>query len=156
MELSTPLMGIIFIVAMLAPVAYLIMSAMGKDKKVIKSVKQLSQAQGVNLKTIDVIGNCVIGVDEVSKKLVFTSKRNPSEDLKIINMENVKECRSKTIRQTDKTLDWVGLELTENTGKQEIQFYNEHDDNELSRDPHACLQQAKRWENILQPLLKAS
>ena len=156
MEFSATLVGIIITLLMLVPVAILIMSASGKDKKVKKSVMQLSQTNGINLKTIDVIGNCVIGVDEVSKKLVYTSKTNPSADFKIINMEDVKDCRVKSIKQTDKTLDWVGLELVEKTGKREISFYNEHDESELSTDAFVCLQDAKRWESTLKPFLKAS
>ena len=156
MELSSTLVGIIITVVMLVPVAFLIMNSTGKDKKVMKSVKQLSQTNGINLKNIEVIGNCVIGVDEVSRKLVYTSKRNPSADFKIINMEDVKECRAKTIKQNDKTLDWVGLEFVEKSGRSEIVFYNEHDENELSKDGFVCLQDAKRWESTLRPLLKAS
>ncbi|MCB0466418.1 MAG: hypothetical protein KDC78_12210 [Aequorivita sp.] len=156
MEFSATLVGIIITLLMLVPVAYLIMVSSGKDNKVKKSVSQLSQSNGINLKTIDVIGNCVIGVDETSKKLVYTSKRNPSADYKIVNMEDVKDCRAKSIKQTEKTLDWVGLELVEKTGKLEIPFYNEHDENEISKDAFVCLQDAKRWENTLRPLLKAS
>ncbi|MDC7999747.1 hypothetical protein POV26_01735 [Aequorivita todarodis] len=156
MEFSATLVGIIIVLLMLVPVAFLIMSTSGKDNKVKKSVKQLSQTNGIQLKSIDVIGNCVIGVDEISKKLVYTSKRNPSADFKIVNMEEVKDCRAKTIKQSEKTLDWVGLELVEKTGKREIPFYNEYDENELSKDPFVCLQTAKRWESTLRPLLKAS
>lgn len=156
MEFSSTLVGIIITVVMLVPVVFLIMSATGNDKKVIKSVKQLSETNGITLKTIEVIGNCVIGVDEVSKKLVFTSKSNPSADFKIINMEDVKDCRAKIIKQTDKTLDWVGLEIMEKAGKREIPFYNEHNENEIAKDPFVCLQDAKRWESTLRPLLKVS
>lgn len=156
MEFSATLVGIIITLLMLVPVAYLIMAATGKDTKVKKSVQQLSQTNGIQLKNIDVIGNCVIGVDEVSKKLVYTSKRNPAADLKIVNMEDLKDCRAKSIKNTEKTLDWVGLELVEKGGKKEITFYNEHDENELSKDPFVCLQDAKRWETALRPLLKAS
>ena len=156
MEFSATLVGIIITLIMLAPVAYLIIASSGKDNKVKKSVKQLSQTNGIQLKNIDVIGNCVIGVDEVSKKLVYTSKTNPSADFKIVNMEDVKDCRAKSIKQTDKTLDWVGLEIVEKAGRREISFYNEHDENELSKDAFVCLQDAKRWESTLRPLLKAS
>ncbi|MEH6764062.1 MAG: hypothetical protein V7655_06150 [Aequorivita antarctica] len=156
MEFSSTLVGIIITVVMLVPVVFLIMNSSGTDSKVKKSVTKLSQSNGINLKTIDVIGNCVIGVDEVSKKLVYTSKTSPSADFKIVNMEDVKDCRAKSIKQTNKTLDWVGLEIVEKAGRLEIPFYNEHDENELSQDPFVCLQDAKRWENTLRPLLKAS
>ncbi len=156
MEFNATLVGIIITLLMLAPVVFLIMASAGKDNKVKKSVSQLSKNNGINLNTIDVIGNCVIGVDEVSKKLVYSSKANPSEDFKIINLEELKDCRAKSVKQTDKTLDWVGLELIEKTGRREITFYNEHDENELSKDAFVCFQDAKRWESTLRPLLKAS
>jgi hypothetical protein len=156
MEFNATLVGAIIVVVIFVPIVYLIINASGKDSKVRKTVSQLSQNNGINLKNIDVIGNCVIGVDEVSKKLIYTSKRNPSADFKIINLEDVKDCRAKTIKQNDKTLDWVGLEFVEKTNRREITFYNEHDENELSKDGFVCLQDAKRWEEVLRPLLKAS
>ncbi len=156
MEFNSTLVCIIITIVMLVPIVFLIMNASGNDSKVRKSVAKLSQSNGINLKTIDVIGNCVIGVDEVSKKLIYTSKRNPSADFKILNMDDVKDCHAKIIKQSDKTLDWVGLEIVEKAGKFEIPFYNEHDEEELAMDPFACLQDAKRWEITLRPLLKAS
>ena len=156
MEISSSLIGVVILLLIAVPVGYMIMSAGGANKKVKKSVVQLSQSNGIQLKNIDVIGNLVIGVDAISKKLVYTTKMNPSGDFKIINMEDVKDCRAKTIKQSDKTLDWVGLELVEKTGKKEIVFYDEHADDEFSKDPFVCLQDAKRWENTLRPLLKAS
>jgi hypothetical protein len=50
----------------------------------------------------------------------------------------------------------VGLEIVDKAGKLDIPFYNEHDENELSQDAFVCLQDAKRWESTLRPLLKAS
>ncbi len=156
MEFSSTLVGIIVTFIMLVPVAFLIVRASGKESRVKKSVQQLSQSSGINPKNIEVIGNCVIGIDEVSRKLIYTTKRNITADFKIVNMEDVLDCRAKSLKQSDKTLDWVGLEIVKKAGRLEISFYNEHDENELSRDPFVCLQDAKRWENNLKPLLKAS
>lgn len=156
MEISSSLIGVVILLLIAVPVGYMIISAGGVNKKVKKSVVQLSQNQGIQLKNIDIIGNLVIGVDEVSKKLVYTSKKNPSGDYQIVDMVDVKDCRAKTVKQSDKTLDWVGLELIEKTGKKEIVFYDEYADDELSKDPFVCLQDAKRWEETLRPLLKAS
>jgi hypothetical protein len=156
MELNPTLVGVIIIALIFVPIAYLIMSASGKDKKTKKSVSELSETNGIKLDEIDIIGNLVIGVDEVSKKLIYTSKRNISSDFKIINMAEVSACRAKTIKQGDKTLDWVGLEFMENSGKLEIAFYIETDDDGPAKDPYVCLQDAKRWEEKLRPFLKAS
>lgn len=156
MEISASLIGVIILLLVAVPIGYMIVSAGGTNKKVKKSVVQLSKSKGIELKDIDIIGNLVIGVDANTKKLVYSSKKNPTDDFKILDMEDVKDCRAKTIKQSDKTLDWVGLEFVEKTGKKEIVFYDEHADDELSKDPFVCLQDAKRWEGTLRPLLKAS
>lgn len=156
MELNSTLIGVIISLLIFVPVGYMIMSASGKNKKVVKSLLQLSQKQGINLKNIDVIGSLVIGIDEGTKKLVYTSKENVENDLKIVNLEEVRDCRAKSIKETEKTLQWVGLELMEKQGKREIQFYSETDETNLSKDPFVCLQDAKRWESHLRPLMKAS
>ena len=156
MEFNTTLVGVIILLLIFVPVGYLILNTTGKDKKAKKTVSQLSQTKGIQIKNIEVIGNCVIAVDETSKKLVYSSKTNPSGDFKIIDITEVRECRAKSIKQTDKTLDWVGLELVEKSGRLEIPFYMENDDEGYTKDPFACLQDAKRWEGTLKPLLRAS
>lgn len=157
MKLDSTLIGVIILLLIFVPVIYMIVSASGANKKTIKSVNKLAQTNGINLKNIDVIGNLVIGMDQGTRKLVYTSKRNPENDFKIINLEEVKDCRAKSVKVSDKTLQWVGLELIEKQGKKEIQFYCETDESGLTKDPYVCLQDAKRWENELRPLLlKAS
>ena len=157
MKIDSTLIGLIIVLLIFVPVLYMIISAAGKDKKIVNSLTKLSQAKGINLKDIDVIGNLVIGVDEGTKKLVYTSKRNLTDDFKIVDLEEVKDCRAKSVKVTDKTLQWVGLEIMEKQGKREIQFYSETDESGLTKDPYVCLQDAKRWETALRPLLlKAS
>jgi hypothetical protein len=156
MEMNITFIAVIIMLLIFVPVIYLVITAGGKEKKIRKDISQLSQNNGINLKNIDFIGNCIIALDEVSKKLVYSSKTNPTGDFKIINMEDVKDCRAKSIKQNDKTLDWVGLEFVEKTGRLEIPFYIETNDEEFTKDPFVCLQDAKRWESLLRPLLKAS
>lgn len=156
MKLDSTLIGVIILLLIFVPVGYMIITAGSKNKKLVKSLTQLSQTKGINLKNIDVIGNLIIGIDEGTKKLVYSSKRNLTDDFKIVNLEEVKDCRAKSIKENDKTLQWVGLEIVEKQGKKEIQFYCETDESGLTKDPYVCLQDAKRWESALRPLLKAS
>jgi hypothetical protein len=156
MELNTTLVGVVILLLIFVPVTYLIFITSGKEKKIRKAISQLSQNNGIQLKNIDFIGNCIIAVDEVSKKLIYTSKSNPSGDFKIIDMTEIQDCRVKSIKQSDKSLDWVGLEFVAKTGRVEIPFYIENNDEEFTKDPYVCLQDAKRWESNLKPLLKAS
>ncbi|MBG44829.1 MAG: hypothetical protein CL530_12765 [Aequorivita sp.] len=156
MEFNTTLVGVIILLLIFVPVGYLILNTTSENKKAKKTVSQLSKSKGLQVNNLEVIGNCVIAVDEASKKLVYSSKTNPSGDFKIIDMTEVRDCRAKSIKQTDKTLDWVGLELVEKTGRVDIPFYMENDEEGYTKDPFVCLQDAKRWETTLRPLLKAS
>ncbi|QAA82170.1 hypothetical protein EI546_10740 [Aequorivita sp. H23M31] len=157
MKIDATLIGVIILLLIFVPIIYMIVNASGVNKKVTKSVLQLAQGKGLHLENVDVIGNLVIGMDRNSRKLIYSTKRNPQNDFKVINLEDVKDCRAKSIKVSDKTLQWVGLELVEKQGKKEIQFYCENDESGLTKDPYVCLQDAKRWENEVRPLLlKAS
>ncbi len=156
MKFDSTIVGVIIVLLIFIPLAYMIINASNKNKKIAKSLTELSQAKGITLKNIDVIGNLVIGIDEGTKKLVYSSAKNVTDDFRIVNLEEVKDFRIKSIKQNEKTLDWVGLELMDKQGKHEIQFYSETDESGLTKDPFVCLQDAKRWENSVRPLLKAS
>lgn len=157
MKIDSTLIGVIIVLLIFVPVAYMIINASNKNKKVIKSLIQFSQTKGIRLNTVDVIGGLVIGVDQGTKKVVYTSVKNLTGDFKVIDLEEVKDCRAKSIKQNDKTLDWVGLEFVQKQGRTEVQFYSEIDESNLTKDPFVCLQDAKRWEASLRPLLvKAS
>lgn len=157
MELNSTLVGFVIILLIFVPIGYLIFNAASGDKKVKKSVSKLSQSNGINLSDIEVIGSFVIGLDTTSKKLIYATKKNFSNDFQIIDMAEIKTCHTKTLMHNKKTLDWVGLELVGAAGKKEIPFYVENDeDDSLSKDPFVCLQDAKKWEGKLRPYLKAS
>lgn len=156
MEFNSSLVGVIILLLIFVPVGYLIITSSGKNKKIKKSLEELSKAKGINLKDIDIIGNLVIGLDDVSKNLVYTSKLNLQNDFKIIDLADVKDCRARSIQVGDNTYDWVGLEVVGKSGKHEIPFYLEIDETGLSKEPLACLQEAKRWETNIRPMLKAS
>lgn len=156
MKFDATLVGVIIILLILIPVGYMIVSSSGKNKKIINALSKLSQSQGIHLKNIDVIGNLVIGIDENGRKLVYSSKQNLENDINIVNLAEVKDCRAKSVKLSEKTLQWVGLELVEKTGRKEIQFYSENDESGLTKDPFICLQDAKRWETSVRPFLKAS
>lgn len=157
MKFDATLVGVIIILLILVPVGYMIFSSSSKNKKIINALSKLSQSRGINLNNIDVIGNLVIGIDTDEKKLVYSTKQDLENDMHVVNLAEVKDCRAKSIKVADKTLQWVGLEIVEKSGRKEIQFYSENDESGLTKDPYICLQDAKRWESTLRPLLlKAS
>lgn len=157
MKLDSTLIGVIILLFIFVPVIYMIVSSSGKNKKVIKTISQLAQSTGIKLQDIEVIGNVVIGIDAAGRKLAYSTKRNVEDDFTVVDLADVKDFRSKSIKISDRSFQWVGLEVTEKQGKREIQFYCENDESGLTRDPQVCLQDSKRWENAVRPLLhKAS
>ncbi len=156
MEFNATLVGVIVLLLIFVPVGYLIATSSGKSKKIKKSFLDLSKIKGLNVEESEVIGNLVIGVDESSKKLAFTTCHKLNEDYKIVDLNAIKDCRAKSVKHSDKTLEWAGLELVEKSGRMEIPFYIDSEES-ISKDPMVYLQDAKRWENTIRPLLlKAS
>lgn len=156
MEFNATLVGVLILLVIFVPIIAMLWTASGKEKKAKKSLFQISKNKSIDLKEIDVIGNVIIGLDEKSKKLVYSSLKNLKKDIKIIDINELKNCRVKTVHENGKSLEWVGLELTGPRDKFEIMFYDDSEEEGSSKDPLMLLQDAKRWENHLRPLLKAS
>ena len=156
MEFNATFVGVIIILLIFVPIILMVWSASGKEKKAKKSLIQISKNKSIDLKEVDVIGNVIIGLDNKSKKLVYSSLKNVNNNVKIIDVNELKNCRVKTVHQTGHSLEWVGLELTGINNKYEIPFYDDAEEEGGSKDPLIYLQDAKRWESHLLPLLKAS
>lgn len=156
MELSATFVGVIILLLVFVPVGFMIANASGKNKKIKKQVINLSKNHGIAPTTIEIMGDTVIGLDDRNGKMIYTTRRNPSGDFTVVSMDQINDCRAKTIKHDGNSYDWVGLELVEKSGKREIQFYAETDESVVARDPLVCLQDAKRWEMSLRTLLKAS
>lgn len=154
MDLNITLVGVIILLAVFIPVLYMIFISSGSNKKAKKLVIQLSKAQGANPQTVEVIGNTVIGLDTVSKKLIYTQKQNPEAHFKLIDLNDLKNAYARTKKYADHSVSWVGLELVSKTANYEIPFYIDDAEDGHSRDPEVCLQDAKKWENAIRPLLK--
>lgn len=156
MEFNATLVGVIILLLIFVPIILMVWNASGKEKKAKKSLIQISKNKSLELKEIEVIGNVIIGLDEKSKKLVYSFIKNLKNDIKIIDVNELKNCRVKTVHQTGNSLEWVGLELIGSNNRYEIPFYDDTEEEGGAKDPLMFLQDAKRWENHLRPMLKAS
>lgn len=154
MFLNVTFVGIIILLAILIPVLILVFASSGTIKKAKKTVARLSQSQGANPKDFEVIGNTIIGLDEASKKLVYSVIQNPEQNFKIIDLADLKECHARSKKHNDGILSWAGLELVNKPNSYEITFYDDDAEVGHSRDPQICLRDAKRWAETIRPLLK--
>jgi len=69
MEFNASIVGLIVLLLIFVPIVFLMLNASGPNNKVKKAASKLSETNGIKLKNFEVIGNCVIGVNTVSKKL---------------------------------------------------------------------------------------
>ncbi len=155
MDINVTLVGVVILLTIFIPIGYMVLISSGSIKKAKKSIVELSKSQGANPQMVEVIGNAVIGLDNVSKKLVYTQKQNPETHFKVIEINDLKNVYARSTRFNDKSLSWVGLELVGKTKKYEIPFYIDNAEDGHSRDPEVCLQDAKKWEHTIRPLLQA-
>ena len=156
MEINSLITDIILILSIIVPIAYLVIYTTGRDKKAKREVTKLCNANKLTLDNFEIHGDLILGIDSIKKKLIQSSRKQIGKDFQIIDLPSIKECRVKTIKHSQKTIDWVGLELTGSDAIKDIAFYLEDDENSPGKDPQMCLQQAKNWEQLIIPLLKAS
>lgn len=153
MQFNSTIVSLIILLVIFGPVGYLIIKSSGKDAKIKKKLLKFAKNKGAIPTEIEIIGNLVIGLDEINKKLVFTNKNNLDYDLKIIDISTLSGIRTKTISSKNESLDWVGLELSNHTEKEEIEFYNDQDDSGPILEPLATKQNALRWEKRISSLM---
>lgn len=156
MDTSTLIISAILLVATFLPIIFLITQTSRKEKKIRKSIQKLCDLNKITLSELDLNGNLILGIDQTQKKLVCSSRNELSEKFEIIDLSNQIECKIKTLRTQGKHLEWVGLELVNTTSKKDIVFYQEDEDDAPIVDPHKCLKEAEKWQNIIKPFLKAS
>lgn len=153
MDFNITLVGIVILLVVFVPVFYMIFIASGSTKKAKKAVSELLQTNNANADTIEVIGNTVIGLDSNSKKLIYAKKQNPKELYQIFDIDDLKSIQARIRKRSDKSVIWVGLELSGKSENSEIPMYIDDSDEDSAKDPEACFQDAIRWEKQLQPLL---
>lgn len=153
MDMNITLVGIVILLVVFVPVFYMIFIASGSNKKAKKTVSEILKSKNAKADSLEVIGNTVIGLDSHSGKMIFAKKENPKELYKIYDINDLKNIQARIRKRTDKSVLWVGLELTGKEDNSEIPFYIDDSDEDSARDPEACFQDAIRWEKKLRPLL---
>ncbi|MBW2937181.1 hypothetical protein KXJ69_03635 [Aureisphaera sp. CAU 1614] len=156
MKSSTLIISAILLAATFLPLIYLITQTSRKESKVRKAIQKLCELNKITLSEMEINGDLILGIDQTSKKLICSNRKLLSEKFEIIDLNLQSDCKIKTLRNHGKHLEWVGLELSNTTSKKEIVFYQEDEDDAPIVDPHKCLKEAEKWQNIIKPLLKAS
>ncbi|RFN59129.1 hypothetical protein [Marixanthomonas ophiurae] len=149
METSSTLIGLFILLLFMVPIVFVIIKSSSTEKKLKKSLQNLSSQNGVTINTSEVIGNTLIGLDENVHKLVFSYKNKLAEAFKTVDLSTINECRVATFKERKQPLSRVALELRSPSATDEIIFYEENDDSSPSTDAQICLNRASHWEKII-------
>lgn len=153
MDFDITVVGIIILLTIVIPVAYIIILSAGKAKKARNAIVSLAKEAGISPEKIEVIGNLILALDRNNKKLMYSYKDNLEKHFKVIPLSDLRGAQGRSRKNPDGSIAWVGLELVGKTGNSEITFYRDDTDDETSRDPLVCLQDTKRWETEILPLV---
>jgi hypothetical protein len=156
MKISVILVSVLLFAAIFLPLAYLVTISARTETKIKKSLKKFGEENKLSLETVTLHGNLILALDRIHKKLVFTTRKTILSNVQIIDLPMLSECQIRTLRNKGKNLEWVSLELTDQHSKQNIVFYEEQQDSGPVVDPMASLNEAEKWKNIIQPLLKTA
>lgn len=155
MDNTSLLLGILLICLFMTPILYVIFSNMLAEKKRLKTIYTRCKEKNIEVKSLDVIGNTIIGLDLNFKNLVVAERMKIDETLEIIPLNRLKSCEVKTVRVQNKTLDSVELDLIGENFTKEIIIYKEEDESNTA-DSEACFYDATRWEKTLKHHLHLS
>jgi len=156
MHLNSAVIGIVIFILFFGPIIYAILQSANKEKKIAKTIKDLSKPQGINITNLEVIGNSVIGIDEVSKKLVLSNTKDLSANFEIIDLKTLKDCRTKSQRLKNKIVEFVELELVGQDFVKDVIFYTEDEEDTPVTDSSICLHQAEIWEKTIKSQLRVA
>jgi hypothetical protein len=140
MDTTTTIIGVCLLILTLAPIAWASYSTRLKEQKLQKTFDQLALMQNLKLTEWENIDGKLIGIDPVSKKLIFVSPRIPDGVTIALDktngfevLKNKKDCQ---------------IELQSyGTSDQQISFFDNDKDDLLRFDFYS--QKADHWLNLI-------
>ena len=154
MDLSSIIIGLVFLAMFVAPVIYL--NRVSKQKRnVLGSIfDELCKKNGINADETDQWDTKMIGVDRVQQKLVFMNKIDEVES-KIIDLKTVKKCRVVNVSKSVEgaaLIERLELEFTfadKNKALELISFYQRNQSLQLENE----LVLIQKWQILISGLL---
>lgn len=153
MDIQSMLLAIFLLLVFMIPILYVIISNLASEKRKLKTINKHCKEHNINVKSLDIIGNVIIGMDDEFKNLVVSNRLKINESFQIIPLSELKSCSLKTIRVKNKALDTVELDLIGKDFTKEIFFYKEEDES-IVADGEACLNDASQWEKTIKTKLQ--
>ncbi|WP_114783536.1 hypothetical protein [Botryobacter ruber] len=152
MDLETIITGLVFLALCILPVIYVQRKQKAKKKKLIKEFTSLAQHRQITISQHDFWQpDYAIGIDTVNKKLLYTRKKEGNEQLIVVDLQDLKQCRVNNLYRDangSRTIDLIELSLVfanAKTPEKKLEFYNR----EVNLNFNDELLLAQTWENII-------
>lgn len=157
MDTASTLIGLGLLAVFVLPVIFLIWQQNTKEKKRLKSLKEISSKNNLNTDTVEVSATLYLGLDSKSKKLLVVEPTNNMQH-QVLDLLKIKTTKVSTLQidENSKYIKRISLDLSGNIKDRkltEIIFYDE-DDNE-NNDASERLIVANKWNQIISEKLSA-
>lgn len=155
MDIPVVIMGLLFLVLIAAPFVWVNMRRKGKYKKEKEGIKKLAQAQQVNPKSIEVINNLILGLDESTGKMVWSTMDNVEKNFEILDLNEYQTCLVKNALG-DSGYRQVAIALNSKNKSRIFELFKAEEGVWPEKDAHSCREEAEKWVARIDPFLRSS
>lgn len=156
MDKTSLIIGMLLFLAFMSPIAYVLLKQKSQEAGNRKNLNKIASANNLSLDKMETIGHLSLGLDSNLKKLIVL-EYSSLETAKVVDLKKVDQVRIAKRLETDHSgkikkekIIHLALELAgkKQSNLAEITFYDEDDMD--STDAEIRLQEAKKWDDLLQ------
>jgi hypothetical protein len=157
MDISSTLIGLGLLAVFVLPILYLIWQQNHKQKKGLKSLKDISTKNKLHTETVEISSTLMLGLDSKANKLLVVEPINNMQhrvlDLNKIGTSSVNTMPFPDNRKLIKRVSLDLFSIQDKNSPMEIIFYDD-DDNE-NHNAAERLAVAKKWNQLISERLSA-
>lgn len=154
MEKGPLLVGVIVLLIFVLPISWAIIKSNKKVKARKSMIKMLCETNGILVDTSTQIGNALLGLDSLNKKLFYTCLHNMESNFKVISLDGVTSLNLiEENYPAKKNILHVNIAINTASENHLLSVYDDKDTNLIVTDPKACSHAAKQWIDTVKPQL---
>ncbi len=158
MDTNSIVMGVIILALCVVPIVIFSIISKKKKSKRLQDFKNSAFAQNCNITKHEILGNIILGIDEVSNSIFFTKRVKETISSQLVNLSEFQSCKVINLGRVANSSTIVEkLELNfypknKNNSQQVLVFYDSDVDGmSLTGE----LQLIEKWEGIVNSRIKS-
>lgn len=146
MDNGSFLVGVVILLLFILLIGWVILKSNNKIKQQKMVVQNLCKSQGMAVDKPEQVGNALIGMDFLNKKMFYTSLKNLESDFIMIPMDSIASIRVNEEKYVGKeSILYVGIDIETKEKEYSLNIYDDKAEDQVVIDARACLHQAKQW-----------